>query len=204
MKICPLSFKCIPAERYCFYFCFPSYGISGNLAFKMTVQKFIHYIQKFIRLVIALILVFHNVVCFDYGSKGKYNFYISKKFLTFIENLCFAIWKFRVHLKIPIGKKKLKIPVRLKISVRSENPYLKISVHQWASRPEWCKCSGHLQRIAGSTGRKAGEPQRESRRGCRNTRPPKESRRATNKQIFCYIYRYWKIFAKKVKKNLQV
>ena len=40
---------------------------------------------------------------------------------------------------------KIKIPVRLKISVRSENPYLKISVHQWASRPEWCKCSGHLK-----------------------------------------------------------
>ena len=84
--------------------------------------------------------------------------------------------------KIPV---RLKISVSLKISVRSDNPYLKISVHQWASRPEWCKCSGHLQRIAGSTGRKAGERQRESRRGCRNTRPPKESRRATNKEIFC-------------------
>ena len=36
--------------------------------------------------------------------------------------------------KIPIGRKKLKIPVRLKITV-----------HQWANRPEWCKCSGHLK-----------------------------------------------------------
>ena len=59
MKICPLSLDCIPAERYCFYFCLPSYRISGNLAFKIAVQKFIHYIQKFIWLVIALILVFH-------------------------------------------------------------------------------------------------------------------------------------------------
>ena len=72
MKICPLSLDCIPAERYCFHFCLPSYGVCGNLAFKMTVQKFIHYIQKFIWLVIALILMFHNVVWFDYGSKGTY------------------------------------------------------------------------------------------------------------------------------------
>ena len=48
-------------------------------------------------------------------------------------------------LKIPIGRMKLKIPIRLKISVRSENPYLKISVHQWANRrsgasvPDICK-----------------------------------------------------------------
>ena len=62
MKICPLSFECIPAERYCFYFYFPSLGISGNLAFKIAIEKFIQYIQKYIRLVIALILMFHNVV----------------------------------------------------------------------------------------------------------------------------------------------
>ena len=67
--------------------------------------------------------------------------------------------------KITIGRKKLKIPIRLKITERSKNPYLKISVHQWASRPEWCTCSGHLQRIAGSTGRKAGERQRVSHKG---------------------------------------
>ena len=72
MKIRPLSLKCIPAERYCFYFCLPSSGISGNLAFKIAIEKFIQYIQKFIWLVIALILMFHNVVCFDYGCKGTY------------------------------------------------------------------------------------------------------------------------------------
>ena len=49
------------------------------------------------------------------------------------------------RLKITDAPYFVKIPVRLKISVRSENPYLKISVHQWASRPEWCKCSGHLK-----------------------------------------------------------
>lgn len=83
-------------------------------------------------------------------------------------------------VKIPV---RLKISVDLKISVRSENPYLKISV-RWANSPERCKCSGVLQRIAGSTGES------------RNTRPPKESRRATKgkqagkretKNFFAYI-----------------
>ena len=49
------------------------------------------------------------------------------------------------RLKITDAPYFVKIPVRLKISVRSENPYLKISVYQWANRPEWCKCSGHLK-----------------------------------------------------------
>ena len=114
-------------------------------------------------------------------------FIYPNKFLLFIENLCFCSLKIAVCvLKIPIGRKKLKIPVRLKISVRSENPYLKISVHQWASRPEWCKCSGHLKGLQAdrTQSRRAtkGEPER-----CRNTRPPKESRRAKTK-IFFALY----------------
>ena len=62
MKICPLSLDCIPAERNGLDLCFPSWGIGCNLAFKIAVQKFIQYIQKFIWLVIALILMCHNVV----------------------------------------------------------------------------------------------------------------------------------------------
>ena len=43
-------------------------------------------------------------------------------FLLFIENLCFCSLKIAVCvLKIPIGRKKLKIPVRLKITVESKN-----------------------------------------------------------------------------------
>ena len=113
-------------------------------------------------------------------------------FLLFIENLCFCSLKIAVCVpKIPIGRKKLKIPIRLKISVRSENPYLKISVHQWASRPEWCKCSGHLKGLQAAPDAKQesdkgratkGEPER-----CRNTRPPKESRRAKTKIFLLYI-----------------
>ena len=62
MKICPLTFKSIPAEGNGLDLCFPSWGIGGNLTFQFTIEKFIHYIQKFIWLVIALILMFHNVV----------------------------------------------------------------------------------------------------------------------------------------------
>ena len=50
-------------------------------------------------------------------------------FLLFIENLCFCSLKIAVCvLKIPIGRKKLKIPVRLKITIISKNYYLKIPV----------------------------------------------------------------------------
>ena len=93
------------------------------------------------------------------------------KFLLFIENLCSCSLKIAVCVpKITIGKKKLKIPIRLKITIESKNPYLKISVHQWANRPEWCKCSGVLQRIA---------PDESSTEHTTTTRPPEESRRAT-------------------------
>ena len=51
------------------------------------------------------------------------------KFLLFIENLCFCSLKIAVCVpKIPIGKKKLKIPIRLKITIISKNYYLKIPV----------------------------------------------------------------------------
>ena len=67
--------------------------------------------------------------------------------------------------KIPIGRKKIKIPASLKISVRSKNPYLKISV-RWCSGaicPESCK---GIQ----------GEPER-----MRNTRPRHDHRRRATK-----------------------
>ena len=57
----------------------------------------------------------------------KFNFQI--KFYFFIENLCFCSLKIAVcALKIPIGRKKLKIHIRLKITAESKNYYLKIPV----------------------------------------------------------------------------
>ena len=99
-------------------------------------------------------------------------------------------------VKIPVH---LKIPASLKISVRSKNPYLKISVHQKANRPEWCNLLESCKGIQG-------EPER-----IRNSRPRHDHRRRTgepqresNKEIFLLIYRYnrtkSKIFAKKLKK----
>ena len=62
---------------------------------------------------------------FDYSSKGKHNFYISKKNLTFIENLCFCGLKIAVYApKIPIISKNC----RLKITEWSKNYGLKIPV----------------------------------------------------------------------------
>ena len=50
-------------------------------------------------------------------------------FLLFIENLCFCRLKIAVCApKIPIGRKKIKIPVRLKITEWSKNYGLKIPV----------------------------------------------------------------------------
>ena len=57
----------------------------------------------------------------------KFNFQI--KFYFFIENLCFCSLKIAVCVpKIPIGRKKIKIPIRLKITIISKNYYLKIPV----------------------------------------------------------------------------
>ena len=54
---------------------------------------------------------------------------MSKKFLTFIENLCFCSLKIAVCVpKITIWRKKLKIPIRLKITIISKNYGLKIIV----------------------------------------------------------------------------
>ena len=122
-------------------------------------------------------------------------------FLLFIENLCCCSLKIAVCVpKIPIGRKKLKIPIRLKISVRSENPYLKISVHQWANRPEWCKCSGHLKGLQAdrTQSRRAtkGEPER-----CRNTRPQEKGVRQ-NKFFDCGQICTRSI--KKCQKNLEI
>ena len=89
--------------------------------------------------------------------------------------------------KIPIGRKKIKIPASLKISV------------QW--------CSGAVVQFVWSPAKVF----RESRRGCRNTRPRHDHRRRTgepqresNKEIFLLIYRYnctkSKIFEKKLRK----
>ena len=96
-------------------------------------------------------------------------------------------------VKIPV---RLKIPASLKISVRSKNPYLKISVHQKANRPEWCNLLESCKGIQGL------------QRGCSNTRPRHDHRRRATKgeqqRNFLLIYRYnctkSKIFAKKVKK----
>ena len=51
------------------------------------------------------------------------------KFLLFIENLCFCSLKIAVcALKIPTGRKRIKIPIRLKITEWSKNYGLKIPV----------------------------------------------------------------------------
>ena len=111
MKICPLSLKCIPAERYCFYFYSPSSGIGGNLTFKIAIQKFIHYIQKFIRFVVALILMFHIALFLLFViAKIATIFEYPNKFLLLSKNLCSG------SLKIAIRHPKISV---LKISVHS-------------------------------------------------------------------------------------
>ena len=51
------------------------------------------------------------------------------KILLFIKNLCFCSLKIAVCApKIPIGRKKIKIPIRLKITIESKNYCLKILV----------------------------------------------------------------------------
>ena len=51
------------------------------------------------------------------------------KILLFIENLCFCSLKIAVCApKIPIGRVKIKIPIRLKITAISKNYRLKIPV----------------------------------------------------------------------------
>ena len=68
---------------------------------------------------------------FDLITAAKLSIEIeySNKFLLFIENLCFCSLKIAVCVpKIPIGRKKLKIPIRLKITEWSKNYGLKIPV----------------------------------------------------------------------------
>ena len=60
-----------------------------------------------------------------------------------------------MHLKITDAPYFVKIPARLKISVRSENPYLKISV-QWCSGASCPELSGVLQRYSGRAGEDEG------------------------------------------------
>ena len=51
------------------------------------------------------------------------------KILLFIKNLCFCSLKIAVCVpKIPIGRKKIKIHIRLKITAKSKNYGLKIPV----------------------------------------------------------------------------
>ena len=63
---------------------------------------------------------------------------IQINFYFFIENLCFCSLKIAVcALKIPIGRKKIKIHIRLKITIRSKNYYLKIPVRVYARVYVW-------------------------------------------------------------------
>ena len=98
---------------------------------------------------------------FDLITAAKVSIKIEcpNKILLFYRKFMFLQSGLKIAVCVP------KIPIiskncRLKISVGSKN--FGISV---GKPPEWCKCSGHLQRIAGSTGRKAGERQRESHKG---------------------------------------
>ena len=68
---------------------------------------------------------------FDLITAAKVHIKIEypNNFLLFIENLCFCSLKIAVCApKIPIGRKKLKIPIRLKITEWSKNYGLKIPV----------------------------------------------------------------------------
>ena len=65
---------------------------------------------------------------FDLFSIAKVSIKIEypNKILLFIENLCFCSLKIAVcALKTPIGRKKLKIPIRLKITEWSKNLWSK-------------------------------------------------------------------------------
>ena len=72
----------------------------------------------------------HNVVCvLITAAKLSIKIEYPNKFLLFIENLCFCSLKIAVCVpKIPIGRKKIKIPIRLKITEWSKNYGLKIPV----------------------------------------------------------------------------
>ena len=60
-------------------------------------------------------------------AKVSIIFIYPKKILLFIENLCCCCLKIAVCApKIPIGRKKIKIPIRLKITIISKNCRLKI------------------------------------------------------------------------------
>lgn len=102
------------------------------------------------------------------------NLLLFEKFICFVAFFCKKICF--VYLKIPIGKRNKNYGCTLFCKNPRSAKNFGASV---ASRPEWCKCSGVLQRIAhdeSSTGES------------RNTRPPKESRRAkTNKFFALYI-----------------
>ena len=68
---------------------------------------------------------------FDLITAAKVHIKIEypNKILLFIENLCYCSLKIAVCVpKIPIGRKKIKIPIRLKITVEPKNYGLKIPV----------------------------------------------------------------------------
>lgn len=81
-----------------------------------------------------------------------------------------------MRLKITDAPYFVKIPVRLKISVGSKN--FGTSVGKPSGVVQVFRTS---ERIAGSTGRKAGAPER-MKEHTTNTRPPQESRRAGEPQ----------------------
>lgn len=148
--------------------------------------------------------MFHNVVWFVSDCKGKHNFYISKKNLTFIENLCFRSLKISCTSKNSDREKENKNP-------RPSKNY-GCTLFCKNSRPAknfgtvWKSLS---KNFGASVGKPSGVVQvfrtseriaQESRRGCRNTRSPKESRRATNKQIFALYIGIEKYLQKKLRK----
>ena len=76
------------------------------------------------------------------AAKVSIIFIYPKKILTFIENLCFCNLKISGRVpKIPIERKKIKIPIRLKITVKSKNYGLKIPVRaRMYARVYVCSC----------------------------------------------------------------
>ena len=124
---------------------------------------------------------------FDYSSKGSNYFWISKYFFTFfIENLCFCSLKIAVCVpKIPIGRKKLKIPIRLKITDISKNYRLKIAVRVRACVRMYARAYDCQDSTS-------------------DTRRTHDHRQSGKACIYRYNCRQWKKSTKKVKKNLEI
>ena len=124
---------------------------------------------------------------------------IQIKFYFFIENLCFCSLKIAVCApKIPIGRKKIKIPIRLKITIESKNYYLKI-----IARVRVYAC---MYARMYSNSHKDKDHDQDQDQDTNGTPPPEKERNTGNAgkpEYICMIADNEKKY-KKVKKNLEL